>query len=85
MESKGQKGIYWADLLPTTAHIKPAWVMGYDLFPHEVAALKQKMLADAMKEGWVNVFEHDPNVSMARIHDDQKGGFTVEPLEKVSR
>jgi len=84
-ESKGQKGIYWADLLPTTAHIKPAWVMGYDLFPHEVAALKQKMLADAMREGWVNVFEHDPNIAMARILDDHKGGFTVETLEKVSR
>jgi glyoxylase-like metal-dependent hydrolase (beta-lactamase superfamily II) len=85
MESQGQKGIYWADLLPTTAHIKPAWVMGYDLYPHEVAALKQSMLTDAMKEGWVNVFEHDPNIAMARIQDDKKGGFTVEPLEKVAR
>jgi glyoxylase-like metal-dependent hydrolase (beta-lactamase superfamily II) len=84
-ESKGEKGIYWADLLPTTAHIKPAWVMGYDLYPHEVAALKQKMLADAMRERWVNVFEHDPNVAMARISDDLKGGFTVETLEKVLR
>jgi glyoxylase-like metal-dependent hydrolase (beta-lactamase superfamily II) len=84
-ESKGEKGIYWADLLPTTAHIKPAWVMGYDLFPHEVAALKQKMLADAMRERWVSVFEHDPNIAMARIADDRKGGFEVETLEKVVR
>ncbi|HEU4339570.1 MAG TPA: MBL fold metallo-hydrolase, partial [Planctomycetota bacterium] len=71
--------------LPTTAHIKPAWVMGYDLYPHEVAALKQKMLADAMRERWVNVFEHDPTIAMARIQDDSKGGFTVEPLEKASK
>jgi len=84
-ESQSEKGIYWADLLPTTAHIKPAWVMGYDLYPHEVAALKQKMLADAMRERWVNVFEHDPNIAMARILDDSKGGFTVETLEKTSR
>ena len=84
-ESQGRKGIYWADMLPTTAHIKPAWVMGYDLYPHEVAALKQKMLADAMKENWVNVFEHDPNIAMARIQGDGKDGFAVEPLERVSR
>jgi len=84
-ESKGEKGIYWADLLPTTAHLKPAWVMGYDLYPHEVASLKQKMLADAMREGWVNVFEHDPKIAIARIQDDHKGGFGVEVLEPVSR
>jgi len=85
MESRGEKAIYWADLLPTTAHIKPAWVMGYDLYPHEVASLKQQLVAEAMRERWVNVFEHDPNVCMARISDDRKGGFALEPLEKVTR
>jgi len=85
MESRGEKAIYWADLLPTSAHIKPAWVMGYDLYPHEVASLKQQLVAEAMRERWVNVFEHDPNVSMARISDDHKGGFALEPLEKVLR
>jgi glyoxylase-like metal-dependent hydrolase (beta-lactamase superfamily II) len=85
MESRGEKAIYWADLLPTSAHIKPAWVMGYDLYPHEVASLKQQLVAEAMRERWVSVFEHDPNVSMARISDDRKGGFAVEPLEKVPR
>jgi len=85
MESRGEKAIYWADLLPTSAHIKPAWVMGYDLYPHEVASLKQQLVAEAMRERWVNVFEHDPNVAMARISDDRKGGFALEPLEKVPR
>ncbi|HTF57813.1 MAG TPA: MBL fold metallo-hydrolase [Planctomycetota bacterium] len=85
MESRGEKAIYWADLLPTSAHIKPAWVMGYDLYPHEVASLKQQLVAEAMRERWVNVFEHDPNVAMARISDDRKGGFSLEPLEKVPR
>jgi len=84
IESRGEKAIYWADMMPTSNHVKPAWVMGYDLFPHEVAALKQKWLAEAIREGWVNVFEHDPAISMARIVDDGKGGFRVEPLETIS-
>ena len=84
IESRGEKAIYWADMMPTSNHVKPAWVMGYDLFPHEVAALKQKWLADAIRERWVNVFEHDPAVSMARIVDDGKGGFRIEPLETIS-
>jgi glyoxylase-like metal-dependent hydrolase (beta-lactamase superfamily II) len=81
-ESGGRKAIYWADLLPTTAHLKPAWVMGYDLYPHEVAAMKETMIEQAAAERWVNVFEHDPAVAMATIVRDEKG-FRTEPIERV--
>ena len=81
-ESGGRKAIYWADMLPTTAHLKPAWVMGYDLYPHEVAAMKEKMVEQAAREQWVNVFEHDPAVSMATIVRDEKG-FRAEPVERT--
>jgi len=81
-ESGGRKAIFWADLLPTTAHLKAAWVMGYDLYPHEVAAMKEKMVAQAAAERWVNVFEHDPAVPMATVMPDEKG-FRVEPIERL--
>ncbi|MBI4563396.1 MAG: MBL fold metallo-hydrolase [Planctomycetes bacterium] len=84
IESEGDKAIYWADMMPTSHHVKPAWVMGYDLFPADVAALKQQWLAQAVRERWVNVFEHDPNIAMGRIVDDGKGGYKVEVLEKVA-
>ncbi len=83
VESAGEKALYWADLLPTAQHVKPAWVMGYDLYPAEVASLKQRMVADAVRERWVNVFEHDPKTAMARFEDDGKGGVRVVPLELV--
>ncbi|MBI2930255.1 MAG: MBL fold metallo-hydrolase [Planctomycetes bacterium] len=79
IESGGRKAVYWADLMPTTNHVKPAWVMGYDLFPHEVADLKQRMLADAVREEWVCVFEHDPRIAVGIIRE----GYKVEPLEPV--
>jgi glyoxylase-like metal-dependent hydrolase (beta-lactamase superfamily II) len=81
-ESGGRKAVYWADLMPTTAHLKPAWVMGYDLFPHDVASLKERWLAEAARERWVNVFEHDPETAMAYVVRDEKG-FRAETIEGV--
>jgi glyoxylase-like metal-dependent hydrolase (beta-lactamase superfamily II) len=80
VEGGGRTAVYWADLIPTAAHVKPAWTMGYDLFPHEVADLKQKYLAQAVREEWVNFFEHDAKVAMAYVRD----GYRVEPVERVA-
>jgi glyoxylase-like metal-dependent hydrolase (beta-lactamase superfamily II) len=82
LESGGRKAVYWADLIPTSHHVKPAWVMGYDLFPHEVAAQKVTLLERSASERWVNVFEHDPKVAMAYITREEKG-FRVESIESV--
>jgi hypothetical protein len=57
--------------------------MGYDLFPHEVALLREKLLERAVKEEWVNVFEHDPDVAMGIIRKDEKG-YKVETIEKAT-
>lgn len=84
VESNGKKAFFWGDLLPTTHHAKPAWVMGYDLFPAEVAAMKEKMVAQAASEGWLNVFEHDPDIAMGLFVKDEKG-YRVEPVERVAR
>jgi glyoxylase-like metal-dependent hydrolase (beta-lactamase superfamily II) len=83
IKSGGKTAFFWADLMPTTAHIKPAWTMGYDLFPHEVALLREKLLERAVKEEWVNVFEHDPDVAMGIIRKDEKG-YKVETIEKAT-
>ena len=78
-ESEGKKAIYWADLMPTTNHVRPAWVMGYDLFPHDVARMKQEMLERSAAEEWVNVFEHDPKTAMGYVRKDGRK-YVVEPL-----
>jgi len=82
IQSGGRKAYYWADLMPTTAHVKPAWTMSYDLFPHEVALLREKLLQRAVAEEWVNIFEHDPNVAMAILRKDDKG-YRVEEVERL--
>lgn len=84
IHSGGRKAFFWADLLPTTAHLKPAWTMSYDLYPHEVALLREKMLQRALAEQWVNVFEHDPKIAMGVLRKDEKGGYAVEAIEPAA-
>lgn len=82
VESEGRKAVFWADLLPTAAHVKPAWTMGYDLYPHEVATLRARMVDEAIAGNWVSIFEHDPVVAMATFQRDDKG-VRVLPVERI--
>ena len=55
-----------ADLVPTAAHVRPAWIMSYDLEPLTTLSEKVRWLAQAGREGWLIVFGHDPLVVAAR-------------------
>jgi glyoxylase-like metal-dependent hydrolase (beta-lactamase superfamily II) len=79
IKSEGQTAFFFADLVPTTWHINPAWVMGYDLYPVDVLEQRKKLLQQASEENWLCVFEHDPVISFGRIRKSE-GKFSVEPL-----
>lgn len=59
--------LYCADLIPTSSHVKLAWVMGYDLNPLLLIEEKQKLLADAAEKKWYLYFEHDPYCDAAQV------------------
>jgi glyoxylase-like metal-dependent hydrolase (beta-lactamase superfamily II) len=91
IESKAAGGAaehacYISDLIPTTAHLDPTWVMGYDLDPVETIAQRKRFYERAIPEGWLVLFTHDHEVPMARIGVNEKGrpvasgeGFPVAP------
>lgn len=62
--------LYLGDLIPTSHHLKIPWVMGYDLYPLDTIKVKKKLLDRALKEKWVLIFEHDPDVGMGYLHED---------------
>jgi glyoxylase-like metal-dependent hydrolase (beta-lactamase superfamily II) len=78
--SGGRTAIFAADLLPTTAHLREAWIMAYDLYPMDTLAYKRGFLQDATAEGHLIFFEHDPRVAAGIIRADGKGR-RVEPVE----
>jgi glyoxylase-like metal-dependent hydrolase (beta-lactamase superfamily II) len=80
ISSGGQTAIFAADLLPTTAHLREAWIMGYDLYPMDTLAYKREFVQEAAAEGHVILFEHDPRVAAGIIRADAKGR-RVEPVD----
>lgn len=77
----GQTLVFFADVIPTTAHIPFAWVMGYDLYPVELLEQKKRLIPQAAREGWLCVFEHDPKTAVGRILE-QDGRYKVTKYEE---
>ncbi len=65
--------LYVADLLPTHAHLSPAWNMGYDLWPMTTIEEKARLLDSAIAGGWSLMFEHDPTVAVADVVRGRRG------------
>jgi glyoxylase-like metal-dependent hydrolase (beta-lactamase superfamily II) len=85
IESEGEVVFYFADALPTSAHVPVPWIMGYDLYPVDLIENKKKLLARAVSENWLCVFEHDPDVPWGRIVEAADGKRRVEPVSETSR
>ena len=66
VESGGETACFLGDLVPTTAHLPLPWIMGYDLEPLVTLEEKRKLLAEAEREAWTLVFEHDPERGVGR-------------------
>ena len=71
--------LYCADLLPTHAHLSPAWNMGYDLWPMTTIEEKDRLLRDAIENNWQLYFEHDPVVAVADVIAGRKGPEIANP------
>ncbi len=72
IESAGQHACYISDLIPTSAHLDPTWVMGYDLDPLETIVQRKRFYQRAIPEKWLVLFTHDHRTPMARIGLNEK-------------
>jgi glyoxylase-like metal-dependent hydrolase (beta-lactamase superfamily II) len=64
----GPEGVvlFVADLIPTVAHVRIPFVMGYDMAAIETMDEKRRLLESAATDrAWV-VLEHDPLIALAR-------------------
>ncbi|MCH9014523.1 MAG: MBL fold metallo-hydrolase [Gemmatimonadetes bacterium] len=76
----GETACFLGDLVPTTAHLRLPWIMGYDLEPLRTLESKRDLLGRAEAEGWILVFEHDPERSVGRVALDGKA-YVVASLD----
>ena len=78
LEVEGKTLVFCGDLIPTTAHLRTAWVASYDLYPLTTIEEKKQLLAQAVEEGWLLFFEHDPHVAVCTVKDDGAGHVIVD-------
>ncbi|MEX0907544.1 MAG: MBL fold metallo-hydrolase [Gemmatimonadota bacterium] len=67
IRSGGETACYLADVIPTSAHLPLAWIMGYDVEPLVTLESKRALLKRALEEDWLLIFEHDPVVGWGRL------------------
>jgi len=77
--------VFVADLIPTVAHVRPLWNMGYDIRPLVTIEEKLAFLERAVTQGWQLFFEHDPEVAVVSLQRSEQGIVAVHPrsLEEV--
>jgi glyoxylase-like metal-dependent hydrolase (beta-lactamase superfamily II) len=76
----GKTAFFFADLVPTTAHLPFPWIMGFDLYPMTTLENKKKWIPEAARGGWLALFAHDPVVRAAWLRE-REGKFEAEPVE----
>lgn len=72
--------VFVGDLIPTAAHINPAWLMAYDLYPAECSRARGDLLERAAEQGWTLYFYHDPVSKAGTVSRNERGKYTFVPL-----
>ena len=73
IKGDNQSLFYCGDLVPTYAHIRETWHMGYDINPVVIIEEKIEILNKAIEQGWIMFFEHDPVYAAARLKFEGNG------------
>lgn len=80
LDSAGERACYISDLIPTSAHLDPTWVMGYDLDPVTCIAQRKRFYSRAIPEKWLVLFTHDHDKPMGYVELNEKGKPQLRPV-----
>lgn len=58
------------DVIPTHLHLRPSWVMAYDLLPVTTLEEKKVLVAEALEDDGVLVFGHDAEMAGCRLGEE---------------
>jgi glyoxylase-like metal-dependent hydrolase (beta-lactamase superfamily II) len=79
IESGHKTAVFAADMIPTTAHVDEAWIMGYDLYPMDTLAFKKVFIREAIDREYLIFFEHDPRIAAGYIRE-REGKRVIEEV-----
>ena len=73
--------LFPGDLIPTRHHLNLPYIMGYDLYPEELVERKRQFLEQAVKDGWLLLFEHDVEPCFCRVGKRGRRFYAKEVAE----
>lgn len=74
------QAIFWADVVPTTHHIQPPYIMAYDMNAEVSYYARSEWLEKASEAGWLGLFYHDPETPFARITKPDRR-YEIDPVQ----
>ena len=84
IESNDETAVYLGDICPSTRHFRRLWCMAYDVDLLQSRRSKPELLGQIADNGWLALFDHDPDHAAARISRSDKGEFAVtEAMETL--
>jgi len=73
IDYKGTQVVFCADVAPSVGHIRPSWVMAYDIRPLDSMKEREHVMNEAAAKGRILFFEHDPVNECAILKNTDKG------------
>lgn len=73
IDYKDTQVVFCADVAPSVAHIRPAWVMAYDIRPLDSMKEREFVMNQAAEKKQILFFEHDPINECATLTMTDKG------------
>ena len=80
LEQNGEVLLHMADIMPTHAHQNPLWVLAYDDYPMTSVFVKERIMKEALENGYKFIFYHDAYYRM--IQWDVSGKEVVDSLKR---
>jgi glyoxylase-like metal-dependent hydrolase (beta-lactamase superfamily II) len=85
VRSGGRTACYISDLVPMLSHLKPTWVMGFDLYPLETIENRKKFYQEALRGNWLVAFTHEPHTPMVFLDRGEEGEIVARDAGSESR
>lgn len=77
VHSGEEKVCFVGDLVPTSHHMHPVFIMAFDLYPRDTYRVRQEVLGRAESEHWLLAWPHDPDRLWGYVQAGKRGNYTV--------
>ncbi|GKV54641.1 putative quorum-quenching lactonase YtnP [Sporosarcina sp. NCCP-2222] len=79
LEQEGETILHMGDIMPTHAHSNPLWVLAYDDYPMTSIFAKERLMKEALANGYRFIFYHDAVYRLVKW--DESGKELIETID----